>query len=117
MQRSYLYYKTHEKMHEVVSDLNNERLNHAWRRLIDCVEPLYGPELDELYSKSLDLGWMGRKNKESDPCWEVPNDIYDYLMKCEETLREVRLFLAMQGVAPSPRRIKKMFEKQRRKKA
>ena len=105
-----------QKMSEVITDLNNERLRVAWKHLSECVEPLHDPELEALYVKSVEYGSLGRKENENDSYWEVPDFIFDYLMKCETTLREVKCNLALQGLAPSYSRLKKMAKKYKEKK-
>lgn len=111
------YYLRHKKMSEVVNDLNNERLRVAWKHLRECVEPLHDPELEDLYVKSVEYGTLGRKKNENASYWEVPDFIFDYLMKCETTLREVKYALAMEGLAPSYSRLKKMEKQYKEKKA
>lgn len=103
-------------MSEVVKDLNNKRLHIAWRHLLECIEPLYDPELLELHDRVSERSWIACKDKKDDPFWEVPNDVYDYHVKCEETIRYLRELLGMQGLAPTPKRLRKMEKKHKEKK-
>ena len=92
----------------VVAEINDPRLNKAWKHLKTIVEELYASDLESLYDKVYNLASFGSKHSMEDSEWKVPNDVFDYLMRCEEATRYLKHHLGLEGLYPTNSRLRRM---------